>query len=326
MDGTEPRVRRRRRYVAMGDSFTEGLWDVDPADGTVLHGWADRLAAHLAADLAAHRTGDPEPLEYANLAVRGLTLPAIVADQLPRALALRPDLVSLVGGGNDMLRPVCDVDLLADTLERAVVRLRDAGIDVLLATGMDTADTPLLRVVRGRVALFNAHVWSIARRRGAYVLDVWGMRSLRDWRMWDEDRIHLAPQGHARVAEAALVALGLPPDDAAWDEPLPPQAEPPRGVRVRRDLDWLRSHVYPWAARGLLGRPAWPSSAAKLPGLVRVGDGAAWTTATPLHGTERLDAVGPAGEDGGGSVVVRRPPGPVDQDVPVRDGARGPVR
>lgn len=296
---------RWRRYVALGDSFTEGLWDPDPQRPAVLLGWADRVARRLSAD---RRALGQAPLEYANLAVRGLLLGEIVADQLPRALELDPDLVSLVGGGNDMLRPSVDVDGLAAQIEASVATLRGAGVDVLLSTGMDSADSPLIRAVRGRVAVLNSHVWSIARRHGAYVLDIWGMRSLRDWRMWDADRIHLTSEGHSRVAQAALAALGLEPDDAAWDVPLPALPEPPRAVRLRSDLDWLRLHVYPWAARGLLGRPAWQDPGPKLPDLVAVEE-----PATPVSSrredpprAERLDVASAAGEDGIEAVVVPR--------------------
>ncbi|MEE6273819.1 SGNH/GDSL hydrolase family protein [Georgenia wangjunii] len=236
------------RYVALGDSFTEGLWDTDPDDPEHTRGWADLLAGTLSARrVAAGR----EPLEYANLAIRGRLLGRIVDEQLPVALAAQPDLVSLVGGGNDILRPGADSDALATRLETAVVRLREAGVDVLMATGIDPADSAVIRLTRSRVAVFNSHVWSIAHRHGAHVVDLWGMRSLRDWRMWAPDRIHLTTEGHERVAQAALVALGLAPDDAAWDDPLTPLPPVARADRVRSDVRWVREFAYPWAQRRL---------------------------------------------------------------------------
>jgi lysophospholipase L1-like esterase len=237
--------------VALGDSFTEGLWDPDPADPTSQRGWADMLAAHL----STRRVADGgEPLEYANLAIRGRLLRPILTEQVPAALTLDADLVSLIGGGNDMLRPAADPDRMAADLEDAVVRLRAAGSDVLLGTGVDARDSPIVRRTRGRVAVYNSHIWSIARRHGAYVLDLWGMRSVRDWRMWAEDRIHLTTEGHARVAQGALVALGLAPDDESWDDPLTPLPPVPRLEQARADAAWLRTHAYPWATRRLRGR------------------------------------------------------------------------
>jgi len=48
-------------FVAIGDSFTEGLHDPDPAGGYL--GWADRVAGTL----SERRSG----FRYANLAIRG---------------------------------------------------------------------------------------------------------------------------------------------------------------------------------------------------------------------------------------------------------------
>ncbi|WP_448631282.1 SGNH/GDSL hydrolase family protein [Cellulomonas soli] len=206
-----------------------------------------------------------EPLEYANLAIRGRLLRPILREQVPAALDLKPDLVSLVGGGNDILRPSVDVDRLARDLEAGVVRLRRAGIDVLLGTGVDSADSPLVRATRARVGVFNAHVWSIARRHGAAVVDLWGMRSLNDWRMWADDRIHLTGEGHARVAQAALVALGLTPDVPDWDQPAEPPAAVRRLAQVRDDARWAKVHLYPWATRRLRGTSSGATRTAKRP-------------------------------------------------------------
>lgn len=295
-----PGAVRWRRYVALGDSFTEGLWDLPddaagaqldggaagPAPGEVrCRGWADLLAAHLAERVAtapgppddregtdvADRSADDGVVRYANLAVRGRLLGPILREQVPAAVALGPDLVSVVGGGNDLLRPGADPDTLADALEGSVARLRRAGIDVLLATGFDTVHSPVIRRTRGRTAVFNAHIWTIARRHDAYVLDMWGMRSLHDWRMWADDRIHLTSDGHRRVAQAALVALGLPPDDDRWDDPLAPLPPLPVAARVRADAVWLRTHASPWVARRLHRRSSGDGRAPKRPTLEPIG-------------------------------------------------------
>src|SRR3954468_22071038 len=83
------------RYVAIGDSSTEGLDDPDGRGG--YRGWANRLAARIA---AAQST----PLLYANLAIRGRATRAIRDEQLAPALAMKPDLVTLFTGTNDVVR------------------------------------------------------------------------------------------------------------------------------------------------------------------------------------------------------------------------------
>lgn len=259
---------RWSRYVAVGDSFTEGLWDTpDGTEDGPVRGWADVLAGLLS---DRRRAAGAEPLRYANLAVRGRLLRPIVTEQVPAALALGPDLVSLVGGGNDILRPGSDPDRLARGLEQGVERLRAGGADVLLATGFDSSGSAIVSTTRHKVGVYNAHIWSIARRHGAYVLDLWGMRHLRDIRMWAPDRIHLTTEAHARVAQGALVALGLTPDHADWDTPLEAGPRVSRAEQARLDAEWLRQYAYPWATRRLRGTSSGDRRTAKLPELTEV--------------------------------------------------------
>jgi lysophospholipase L1-like esterase len=249
-----------RRYIALGDSFTEGLSDPDPARPGEFRGWADRLAEHLAA-----ARPDIE-VEYANLAIRGRLVQQVLDEQVPVALEAKPDLVSLVAGGNDLMRPGADPDRLAARIEEAVVRFRRAGADVLLATGVDPRLTPILRRTRGRVAVFNADLWSIAARTGSAVLDMWGAGWILDSRLWDTDRIHLTAEGHRRTALAAAAALGVPVAGAEdWRRPLPPQ--PARALRtaVAEEAAWLRGFVAPWIGRRLRGRSSGDGRAPKRP-------------------------------------------------------------
>src|SRR5699024_1989065 len=226
-------VERISRYIAVGDSFTEGLWDPYPAprgEPDVQRGWADRLAESLSSRRVA--AGLPA-LEYANHAIRGRLLAPILRDQVPLALSQEPDLISIVGGGNDILRPGTDPDALARILEDAVTAARRAGARVLLGTGMDPIDLPLVRSTRQKVALFNAHVWSIANRQGAAVLDLWGLRALRHPSMWAGDKMHLSPHGHHRLARAARGGRGSSPTTRSRDRSRPPRAPGQQCAGVR---------------------------------------------------------------------------------------------
>jgi lysophospholipase L1-like esterase len=255
-----------RRYVAIGDSFTEGMSDPDPDRPGGYRGWADRLAQTLATD--AHAAGGE--FGYANLAVRGRLLDDIVTRQLTAALDLAPDLVSIVGGGNDILRPRADVDALAARLERAVAALRASGADVLMATPTDPRGAPVVQWTRSRAAVYIAHIHAIAQRHGAAVINQWALRALQDWRMWAEDRIHMTPEGHRRVALAGYAALHRLPEDEAWAAPLPPQAPVSRREQARTDLQWARGHLLPWATRRLRGRSSGDELQAKRPRLAPV--------------------------------------------------------
>lgn len=247
---------RWRSFVALGDSMTEGLQDLD-SSGTPI-GWADRLAQGL-----ADRAG--EPIRYANLAIRGRLLGQILDEQVEPALALKPDLVSLWGGGNDMLRPSADPDQMAADVEQAVIRFRQAGADVLLGLGADPRDSPVIKLTRPRVAVYNLNLVGIARAHGAYVVDGWNLPAIRDWRMWHEDRLHLTAAGHELVAQAALVSLGLEPSRPDWDAPLPPV--PPLNFRESVDwnLVWGRDHLAPWLGRRLHRTSSGAGRTAKYP-------------------------------------------------------------
>ncbi|MDF5752377.1 SGNH/GDSL hydrolase family protein [Spongiactinospora sp. TRM90649] len=245
-----------RSFVALGDSFTEGLSDPGP-DGRY-RGWADRVAVRLA-------RLDPE-FRYANLAVRGRLLGEVVRDQVPKAIAMRPDLISFCAGGNDLLRPGCDPDVMAKTFAHAVRDLRATGAEVLVFTGVDPRDTPLMRHVRGRFAIFYLHLRSIADLYGCRLVDQWSMQGLRDWRAWHEDRLHMNAEGHRLVAARVLDVLGVPGEDS-WRHTWPPRELVDPKVRRREDAQWLRHHLLPWVGRRLQGTSSGAELAPKRPDL-----------------------------------------------------------
>ena len=170
-------------FVALGDSFTEGVGDPYPDGG--VQGWADRFARSLAA-------GSPN-LRYANLAIRGKLLGQVIDEQVPEAIRLAPHLVSIAAGGNDLLRPRADPDALAASFDRAVDALRSTGSAVMLFTGFDPGGFPLMKMIRGKVAAYNAQLRLIAERYDCLHVDLWSMRVLADPREWCTDRLHLAP-------------------------------------------------------------------------------------------------------------------------------------
>jgi lysophospholipase L1-like esterase len=231
------------RYVALGDSFTEGVGDHDPRLPNGVRGWADRVA-----EVLARRTDD---FGYANLAVRGRLLEAILAEQVEPAIALRPDLVTLYAGGNDILRPRVSIDALVARYSEAVGRLREAGAHVVLFTGFDLGFAPVFRHLRGRVATYNELVREVADVHGATILDYWRLREYRDSRLWDVDRLHMSSAGHQRMAIAVLDTLGVEHDLVPHE--LAPQPEMDRRQRRDADLAWARTHAAPWVQRRLRG-------------------------------------------------------------------------
>jgi len=249
-------------FVALGDSFTEGLDDPRPDQAGYL-GWADRFAQMLAAEQPG--------LRYANLAVRGKLLGQVATEQVPQAITMAPDLVSIAAGGNDLLRFRADPDALAQTFDDAVRTLLMAGCQVLIFTGFDPR-FPVLRLLRGKVAAYNMHLRAIAHQHGCQVADLWAMPVLRDPRAWSADRLHLTPDAHRRVALRACEVFGVAVAED-WREPWPVLDSPAaRGrsawLAARRvDVRWARVHAAPWVVRRLRGVSAGDGLAPKRPEL-----------------------------------------------------------
>ncbi len=229
-------------FAAIGDSFTEGMSDALP-DGTY-RGWADLLAVRLAA-------GNPG-FRYANLAVRGKLIGQIVDEQAGPAAAMGADLVTLVGGLNDVLRPKCDVEQVCARLEEAVVRLAPTCRQLVLMRSPGRRG-PVLERFRPRMEQLFGFIDDVAARHGALVVDLFASQALADPRMWADDRLHLNAEGHRRVAEAVWQALGNPPQ-SDWDAPLPAHLPPGWITRRMADARFAREHLVPWIGRRLTGR------------------------------------------------------------------------
>ena len=245
-----------QRYVAVGDSFTEGIGDIGP-DG-VPRGWADRFAEELA-------VRNPD-LQYANLAVRGRRMRSIVAEQLPAALRAEPDLISLVGGVNDVLRPTWSLLAVSDALEGGVAEARRSGADVLLITyGEPDRNSRLLRRVRQRLADYRDEVLRISEQYDCLLLDLWHVNNFHDARFWSPDRLHLNSLGHQRMSWAAMEAVGLSAPD--WQQSLPEEDSAALVGRVASNLVWTGNHFLPWVGRRLLGRSSGDGVRAKRPNL-----------------------------------------------------------
>lgn len=243
------------RYVALGDSFTEGIGDSEPNAPGGNRGWADRVA-----EVLATKTGD---FAYANLAVRGRLLRQIMDEQVEPALELRPDLITISGGGNDIIRPNTDPDDIAERLETAVERLASGGATVVVFNGPDIGMTPVLNRSRGKVAIFNENVRALAARHDAIVADMWALRELKDTRMWAPDRLHFSPIGHNTIARMVLQSLGVENDL----EPYHPDPLPPRPWRQARteDIGWAREYLVPWVVRRIRHQSSGDGISAKRP-------------------------------------------------------------
>ena len=253
-----------QRYVAIGDSSTEGLNDPDGAGGYC--GWADRLALRIARAQGA--------LLYANLAIRGRRTRRIREEQLAPALAMRPELATLFSGTNDVVARHFDLDQVAEDVEQMQRALIAVGATVLTFTLPDlTPVMPLGRLASARITALNRALREISSRTGARLIDFAAHPVASDRRLWSADRLHANAAGHDRIAHALAHALELPGADASWSRPLPQQSSPTALERWRAEADWLRAYLLPWIWRHLRGRSSGDGVTAKRPQLRPVETG-----------------------------------------------------
>lgn len=245
------------RYVAIGDSFTEGVGDELP-DGRV-RGWADLVAEGWA-------DASDEAVEYANFAIRGKLAWPIVDEQLEPALALKPTHLSFNGGGNDMLRPRTSLAHVADAFSRVLQRCDEEGVQLIVLSGANpSGQLPLSRVIQRRGDLLSiAVVKRIDDRPDVVRAFNWPDRELSTPPYWSDDRLHMNARGHHRVAARVLTALGIEPPVGWWSLPsIPDAAALGRGT-------YYRQHLGPWVRRRLTGTSSGDDREPKHPHWVRI--------------------------------------------------------
>jgi lysophospholipase L1-like esterase len=249
------------RYVALGDSQTEGLWDGNDSDGIV--GFADRLAAEL--------DGLRPGLKYANLAIRGRRIRDVLDDQLPKALAMRPDLISVCVGMNDITRPgrlfgraLADLDLIHQ-------RLAQSGATVVTTTFPDIGQiVPIGRMLITRMLRTNAAIVAASQRYGFKLVDLYDAPSMVQPDVWSDDRVHGSPKGHLLFAAAAAEALDLPGSNHDWAATGPDATKHALRSRAYSQVLWTRNMFAPWMWRHARGISSGDGREPKRPQMVNL--------------------------------------------------------
>ena len=254
---------RFSRYVALGDSSTEGL--EDPGTDGRHRGWADRFALHVAQTQG-------EPLLYANLAVRGRKTRHLVEEQLQPALAMRPDLATVFSGTNDIIRSNFNLARVLADLRTIHLAFRGIGATVLTITMPDLGEVaPFAKRARPRLRAFNEGVRALCAETGVRLLDVDRFPVAGDPRLWHEDRLHANAEGHARIAAGLASVLGLPGFDDGWANPLPPRPRSTVVSRAASEAHWVAKYLAPWLVRRALRRSSGDAVSAKRAELSPIG-------------------------------------------------------
>jgi lysophospholipase L1-like esterase len=232
------------RYVAIGDSQTEGLWDGDETVGFL--GFADRLAAMLDSLYPG--------LQYANLAIRGKLVADVLRQQVPEALAMQPDLITVCAGMNDVIQPGRSFGRALADLDYVYAALAESGATVVTTTFPNVAQfLPLGRIVSPRLARINRAIRTAADRYGFTLVDLYDAPSMRDLDTWSIDRVHASTKGHILFAAAAAEALGLPDSNHGWAEASPNPMQLSFTAGAYGHLRWTQDSFFPWIWRRLRG-------------------------------------------------------------------------
>ncbi|CAN2227315.1 TesA Lysophospholipase L1 and related esterases [Candidatus Nanopelagicaceae bacterium] len=248
-----------KRFIALGDSFTEGMTD-EVIDGNY-RGWADRVA-----DILTLQTSE---FTYVNLAVRGKLVKQVTEDQVPLAIPLitgKETLLSFHAGANDVLRPNYRPENVFPIYNEAVRKLAATGATLMLFTVLErTGNTgKTADMWAERFGTFNKNIRAIAAEVGAIIVDANEEKFLSDRRLLAFDRLHLNPLGHDRVAQGVLEVLGMP-FDPNWRLPLPIAKPTPWLVKKATSAAWFITFALPWIWRRIRGKSSGDGRSAKYP-------------------------------------------------------------
>lgn len=248
-----------QRFIALGDSFTEGMTDEIVAGN--FRGWADRVADVL--------TTQRTDFTYVNLAIRGKLVKQVAEAQVPQALPFitgKETLVSFHAGANDVLRPNYRPENVFPIYNDAVRKLAATGATLMLFTVLErTGNTgKTADMWAERFSTFNKNVRAMAAEVGAIIVDANEEKFLSDRRLLAFDRLHLNDLGHDRVAQGVLEVLGMP-FDPNWRSPLPPAKPTPWIIKKAISIAWFITFALPWIWRRIRGKSSGDGRSAKYP-------------------------------------------------------------
>ncbi|EEK62046.1 Lipase/acylhydrolase with GDSL-like motif [Bacillus cereus 172560W] len=188
-----------KRFVAIGDSFTEGIGD--EVEGIALKSWVDHFVQLCEKDI-----------EYANFAKRGLVTEEIRLQQLEKALTFNPDLVSLIAGANDVLKGRWNHDVYKNDMEFMIDTLSKAGADIIIANLPNfTVRLPFAsekkQEIKEQLLEANEVIHSLSREYKLHHVDFWNHHLVNDNTLWSKDLIHPNSKGYVKVAELIFSSL-----------------------------------------------------------------------------------------------------------------------
>jgi lysophospholipase L1-like esterase len=188
-------------YVALGDSTAVGIGAQSGG------GYPERLVAKLRPEFPR--------LRLLNLGESGGTTSDVIADQVPRARRVRPALLTIAIGINDVGLQLPD-DAFALNLENIVVPLRESAAPIVICNIPDLALSPAVArlvprsIYEKRIELFNEHITATAARHELVLIDLYGwsreVLPVRD-DLFSPDGFHPSARGYDVWADRMLSSV-----------------------------------------------------------------------------------------------------------------------
>lgn len=181
-------------FAILGDSAASGVGDSD--ENNNYFGWAYHLAKAFA-----------EPITFINVSRPGAQSQEVLDVQLPKILHMKPDLVAVIVGGNDLLRNGFSPEVLEKNLNQTLQMIEEMGaISMLLELHDPTQIVPmptlLKRVCSRRVNAVNRITRKMAMRYGSILLETRSLPDIYNLEKWHVDRMHPSRAGHQFIADS----------------------------------------------------------------------------------------------------------------------------
>jgi len=167
---------------------------------------------------------------------------------------------------NDLIRPGFDMDFTLELMNEMETEFLSRGATVVTITYPDPDGLgPLGSLIEDRVRAFNEGIREVGRANGTLVLDLEPIKATADPRIWRNDRLHLNPDGHERMAQGMLSLVAPDLADEAWRIPLPTETVKSGREVVMAEAEWFFRYLAPWIGRRITGRSSGDGRMAKRP-------------------------------------------------------------
>lgn len=190
------------RYLAIGDSLTQGVGAPDESTGA------------FPALLAEHWRADGCEVELQNAGISGYTVAQILDEQVPQIESFKPNIITFQGGGNDIANGIT-IDEYHENVKSVLDSATGSGARVIVLAQNDWARSPVGvdygESVPSQRAAFDDVLIEEASAHGAEFIDLRPLYAEQaDQDQWVEDGLHPTPEAYQAWADRLTEEVPAP--------------------------------------------------------------------------------------------------------------------